>query len=365
MSSNSQLRKASKDKNDEFYTQLKDIENELKHYKSHFKDKVVFCNCDDPYESNFFKYFAMNFNALGIKKLITTCYSGSPIITEQLSLLDVHGLIIKKEEPKKPYKLEVTKITDSDGDGAINLHDVEALIKNNKNNTLTLLKGDGDFRSQECIELLKEADIIVTNPPFSLFREYMAQLIEYNKKFLIIGNQNALSYKEIFPLLKDNKVWLGYNAGGQTFVVPFDFEKNNAFIGEDGRKYAKFGNICWFTNLDISKRHDKQILFRDYNSEDYPKYDHYDAINIDKMIDIPRNYYGLMGVPITFFNSYNPEQFKVVDGLHRYALYDYCGTNELVRSLHKEQTDINGKSRYFRVIIQRNDVEEEYENNVA
>lgn len=206
---NKELRKANKAKNDEFYTQLSDIEKELKNYRNEFKDKIVFCNCDDPYESNFFKYFAMNFNFFGLKKLITTCYSGSPIITKQLSLFDVNGLVIKKEDAKKPYKLEITEVIDSNGDGAIDLSDVEYLIKNKKN-TLTLLEGDGDFRSYECIELLKESDIVVTNPPFSMFREYVSQLYEYDKKFIIMGNTNALSYQEIFKLFKDDNIRTGY-----------------------------------------------------------------------------------------------------------------------------------------------------------
>ena len=315
MSNNKNLAVASRDKNDEFYTQLSDIEKELKHYKEHFKDKVVFCNCDDPFESNFFKYFAMNFNNLGLKKLITTCYAGSPIITEQLSLFDVEGLILKKEDAKKPYKIEITEVNDSNGDGAVDLSDVEYLVKNKKN-TLTLLKGDGDFRSDECIKLLKEADIVVTNPPFSLFREYIGQLVEYNKNFLIIGNQNALTYREVFPFVKDNKMWLGFNSGGQTFRVPESFEKDNTFIGDDGKKYAKFGNICWFTNLDISVRHEKMILYKKYNTNDYFQYVNYDAINVDKVSDIPCDYYKAMGVPITFIDKYNPEQWKIlgIDG---------------------------------------------------
>lgn len=312
---NKNLGIAKEDKNDEFYTQLSDIEKELRHYKDYFKNKIVFCNCDDPYESNFFKYFAMNFNSLGLKKLITTCYAGSPIVTEQLSLFDVKGLVIKEGYEKHPYKIEITEVPDSNKDGAIDLSDVEYLLKNNKN-TLTLLKGDGDFRSDECVELLKESDIVVTNPPFSLFREYIAQLVEYNKDFLIIGNQNALTYREVFPYVMDNRMWLGYNSGGQTFLVPNSFSKNNAFIGEDGKKYAKFGNICWYTNLDISIRHEKLILYKKYDSLEYPKYVNYNAINVDKVSDIPCDYNKAMGVPITFIDKYNPNQFKIlgIDG---------------------------------------------------
>lgn len=312
--SNKMLGKAKENKNDEFYTQLVDIEKEMKYYKEHFKDKIVFCNCDDPYESNFFKYFAMNFNQLGLKKLITTCYSGSPIVTEQLSLFDIEGLVIKKEQEKTPYKIEITEVDDSNNDGAVDLTDVEYLIKNKKN-TLTLLKGDGDFRSEECIELLKEADIVVTNPPFSLFREYVAQLIEYNKKFLIIGNQNAITFKEIFPLLMDNKMWLGVSMNGSNryFQVP-DYYPLTESTGkiENGKKYAFVKGVRWFTNLENKLRNEKMILYKKYNKEEYPKYVNYDAINVDKVADIPCDYKGAMGVPITFIGTYNPTQFKII-----------------------------------------------------
>lgn len=307
--SNSNLKDAKKNKNDEFYTQLADIENELKHYKEHFKNKIVFCNCDDPYESNFFKYFAMSFNQLGLKKLIATCYDSSPIAYTQQSLFtDLEKTFPNKN--KKAYKIEITEVKDYNNDGAIDLSDVKYLLQNDKN-TLSILQENGDFRSKECIELLKQADIIVTNPPFSLFREYVAQLVEYKKSFLIIGNQNAITYKEIFPYLKDNKIWLGYHSGGQSFCVPDLFEKNNTYI-KDGIKYAKFGNICWFTNLDIKKRHEELILYKYYNAEEYPKYDNYDAINVDKMANIPCDYYGCMGVPITFLDKYNPKQFEII-----------------------------------------------------
>lgn len=311
---NKNLKNANKEKNDEFYTQLADIEKELKFYKEQFKDKIVFCNCDDPYESNFFKYFAMNFNYLGLKKLITTCYAGSPIITEQLSLFDVKGLIIKTEDEKKPYKIEINEVKDYNEDGAIDLVDVEYLLKNQKN-TLSLLKGTGDFRSDECIELLKAADIVVTNPPFSLFREYIAQLMEYNKKFLIIGNQNAITYQEIFPLIMENKVWLGKSMNGSNryFRVPDSYpltEKTGKIV--NGIKYAFVKSVVWFTNLDLDKKQAKIILYKNYDSIKYPKYDNYDAINVDKVQDIPVDYFGLIGVPITFMHKYNPKQFKIL-----------------------------------------------------
>lgn len=228
MAKNANLNKASRQKNDEFYTRLFDIENELKHYKRHFAGKTVLCNCDDPFESNFFKYFAMNFNPLGLKKLIATCYVSSPIAGQQLALFDILPLEEAVTESKHPHKIEITEVHDVNGDGAVDLSDVEYLLKNAEN-TLTLLEGDDDFRSAECIEILKEADIVVTNPPFSLFREYVAQLMEYNKKFLIIGNQNAVTYKEIFPLLKENKIWFGYgfNGGNAYFSVPHDVHYAN------------------------------------------------------------------------------------------------------------------------------------------
>lgn len=313
MSGNTSLRKAKEAKNDEFYTQLADIEQELKNYREQFKGKIVFCNCDDPYESNFFKYFALNFNFLGLKKLIATCYDKSPVAYTQLSFFD-DGKTMPNTH-RRAYKIEITEVDDYNGDGAFDLTDVRYLLKNDKN-TLALLNGDGDFRSIECVELLKEADIVCTNPPFSLFREYIAQLIEYKKKFLIIGNQNAITYKEIFPLLKDNILWLGYKSGAQEFCVPDRYEGNNIYTDIGGVKRAKFGNICWFTNLETAKRHTELILYRKYTPEEYPRYDNYDAINVDKVTDIPYDYNGAMGVPITFMDKYNPEQFEIlgIDG---------------------------------------------------
>ncbi len=309
MAGNKSLSAAIKAKQDEFYTQLPDIENELKHYEKHFYGKTVFCNCDDPYESNFFKYFAMRFNQLGLKKLIATCYAGSPIADTQMSLFDSNEHI-KQTRTGVPHKIIITEVTDLNGDGAINLTDVECLIKNDKN-VLTRLEGNGDFRSNECIELLKEADIVVTNPPFSLFREYVAQLMKYEKKFLIVGNENNVTYKEIFPLLMNNMIWLGYKSGAQSFEVPADFNKNNTYCN-NGRKYAKFGNICWFTNLDHNKRHEEIDMYKHYNEEEYPKYDNYEAIEVSKISDIPLDYNGIMGVPVSIFERYNPEQFKII-----------------------------------------------------
>jgi hypothetical protein len=308
------LRKAKKAKTDEFYTQMVDIEAELRHYKDQFKDKVILCNCDDPFESNFFKYFAMNFNYLELKKLIATCYAGSPVVGEQLSLFDVISFEEEPADPRHPYKIEICEVTDENADGAVDLTDVEYLLKNRKN-ILTLLNGDGDFRSKECIELLKDADIVVTNPPFSLFREYVAQLVEHEKKFLILGDQNAITFKEIFPLIASNKLWLGYQNGGiKWFQVPMDYdiitETRKRII--DGKKYFSMGRIFWYTNLDTTKRREFLTLYKTYSPEEFPDYDNYKAINVDKVSDIPFDYEGIMGVPITFVDKYNPEQFEIV-----------------------------------------------------
>lgn len=299
---------AKRNKSDEFYTQLVDIELELKHYKEHFKGKVVFCNCDDPYESNFFKYFALNFNFLGLKKLICTSYDTSPVAYTQLALFDDLEKTYLNNN-RKAYKIEITEVDDYNNDGAFDLADVEYLLKNKKN-TLTLLKGNGDFRSDECVELLKEADIVVTNPPFSLFREYLAQLVEYDKKFLIIGNKNAITYKEMFALIKAQKVWLGYRNinSDMWFVVPDTYKCERVVDG----KRIKHIMGCWFTNLDTTKRHEEMTLYKQYSSEEYPKYDNYDAINVDKVTDIPYDYPGDMGVPITFLDKYNPNQFEII-----------------------------------------------------
>lgn len=299
-SSNSNLHRAAKVKNDEFYTRLADIEKELKHYKSQFRGKVVYCNCDDPFESNFFKYFAGNFNALGLKRLIATSYKPSPIANTQLGLFgDDKTLNTPKGRPKvNANKLIINEVDDIDGDGAFDLRDVAEQLKANKNNEWAPLEGEGDFRSEESIELLKQADIVVTNPPFSLFREYVAQLIENGKKFLIIGNDNAISYKEFFEFVKQNKVWTGYG-------------KVKEFIQPDGT-VKKFGNIGWYTNLDTTKRSEMLTLYKKYDSKIYQKYDNYNAIEVSKVSDIPLNYEGVMGVPVTFLDKYNPDQFEIL-----------------------------------------------------
>lgn len=307
---NKNLNAAKVAKKDEFYTQLSDIERELQHYWQHFRDKVVLCNCDDPYESNFFKYFALRFNHLGLKKLICTCYNGSPMTGNELML---HFDGYDDDEPKKiAYKVEITEVKDENGDGAVDLSDVRYLLENDKN-VMSLLK-TGDFRSEECIALLKEADIVVTNPPFSLFREYIGQLMEYGKKFLIIGNQNNITYKEVFPLIKDNEIWLGYKSGDMAFKVPENSESRATRYWEDenGQKWRSLGNICWFTNLDHNKRHEELDLVCRYSEEEYPSYDNYDAIEVGKIADIPFDYQGTMGVPITFLDKYCPSQFDIL-----------------------------------------------------
>lgn len=343
---NKNLNQAKEAKKDEFYTQLIDIENELRHYREHFRDKVVLCNCDDPYESNFFKYFALNFNALGLKKLIATCYDGSPVQGDEL-MLDFGDF---SDEPKKiAYKVEITEVSDVNGDGVVNLADVQYLLKNDKN-VLTLLKGSGDFRSSECIELLKEADIVCTNPPFSLFREYVAQLIKYDKKFLIIGHQNAITYKEIFPLIRDNKLWLGYGFKGGAGHF-YSVYKDVATAGDHREGMIRVSGVHWFTNLDTKKRHEQLVLYKVYIPEEYPEYENYKAIEISKTADIPRDYNGIMGVPITFLDKYSPEQFELIWTTDR-------GGDGMLEDIKKPHTRfdapvVNGNGVYKRILIRR------------
>lgn len=331
------LDKAKVAKKDEFYTQLADIEIELRHYRQHFRGKTILCNCDDPYESNFFKYFANNFNAFGLKKLICTCYNGSPVQGNEL-MIDFGDF---SEEPKKiAYKVEITEVKDMNGDGRIDLADVRYLIQNDKN-VLSILKENGDFRSRECIELLKEADIVVTNPPFSLFREYVAQLMEYEKKFIIIVPYNAITYKEVFPLIKENRIWIGYGfrAGNAFFRIPNgDGSEYVAGVFNAETNLVKFRNCTWFTNLEIPKRHEKLILYHTYSPEEYPNYDNYDAINVNATNDIPIDYDGAMGVPITFLDKYNPDQFEII---------------RFRKGNDEKDLSINGKCPYFRILIRK------------
>ncbi len=357
MAGNKNLHAANKAKQDEFYTQLSDIANELKHYKQHFAGKTVFCNCDDPYESNFFKYFALNFNVLGLKKLIATCYDGSPVAATQMLLFEPDEPYGKQEKTRVPHKIVITEVRDVNGDGATDLADVEWLIKNDKN-VLTTLQGNGDFRSKECVELLKEADIVVTNPPFSLFREYVAQLIEHNKKFLIIGNQNTIQTKEIFPLFKENKMWLGFGFKGGAGHF-YSVYEDTASAGDHREGMIRVSGVNWFTNLSHDKRIEHLDLYKTYSPEEYPKYDNYDAINIDKTADIPVNYDGIMGVPITFLDKYCPEQFEIIwqaTGNTR-----ACAPKEILQELnykkHPEDRGgcpvINGKRLYGRILIRK------------
>ena len=304
---NKNLNAAKVAKKDEFYTQLSDIERELQHYWKHFRGKVVLCNCDDPYESNFFKYFALRFNQLGLKKLICTCYNGSPVTGNELA---IHFDGFDDDEPKKiAYKVEITEVKDENGDGAVDLSDVQYLLKSDRN-VLSILK-TGDFRSQECIELLKEADIVVTNPPFSLFREYIGQLMEYKKKFLIIGSQKSIGCKEIFPLFQENKIWWGYGFKGAAahFFSPYE---DTATAGDHKKDMIRGSGVTWFTNLEIPKRSEEMDLVCRYSPDEYPRYENYNAIEVGKTTDIPFDYPGIMGVPITFLDKYCPDQFDIV-----------------------------------------------------
>ena len=310
MSTNANLNKAKAAKNDEFYTQLTDVSNELMHYKQNFKDKTVLCNCDDTTLSAFWKYFHLNFSAIGLKKLISTHYD--------------------KKEPT--YKMVYEGGNDND---------IEVGVK-------TPLQGNGDFRNQECIELLKESDIVVTNPPFSLFREYVAQLMEYKKKFIIIGNQNAITYKEIFPLIKDNKMWLGYSSNkALVFKVPDHYKYDEKLTAEkdDGSHYGKVPAISWFTNLDIDKRYEPLDLYKEYTPEEYLKYDNYDAIEVSKVADIPLDYDGIMGVPITFFDKYCPEQFEII-GLGYGELAKQIGIKPIGKDFLKVYKEQGNKGNY-------------------
>jgi hypothetical protein len=309
------LHTARKAKNDEFYTRLEDIQRELHHYKEHFKGKIIYCNCDDPRVSNFFHYFSYNFENLGLKKLIATCYK-----SQNIELFSEH-------------KAEQAVMLIYEGDKNDNkLPDINEI-------GVQVLKGDGDFRSKECIEILKTVDIVVTNPPFSLFREYVAQLIQYDKNFIIVGHQNALTYKEIFPLIKDDKMWLGYGfKGGAAHFINNHYE-DYASASDHIEGMIRVSGVVWFTNLDITKRHDNLNLYKKYDPINYPKYDNYDAINVDKTTEIPVDYPGVMGVPITFLTHHNPEQFEIIT----------MSTMSGISANH--WTYINGVPKYARIYI--------------
>lgn len=335
---NKNLNQAKNAKKDEFYTQLVDIENELRHYREHFRGKTVLCNCDDPRVSNFFHYFSYNFEQLGLKKLITTCYKN-----QERDLFSQH-------DSERAIWLEYTG--DHNGNRIPDPNEIG----------INYLQGDGDFRSPECIELLKQADIVVTNPPFSLFREYVAQLIQYEKKFLIIGNINAVSYKETFQLIKEGKIWLGasIHSGDREFGVPNDYPLTAAGwrLDEKGNKYIRVKGVRWFTNLDYKERHEDLILYKQYTPQEYPRYDNYDAINVNKTSDIPNDFYGTIGVPITFIDKYNPDQFQIIG---------ICAGNSRVNKFYGDIEYIphpadrggcpvlNGERVYIRILIRRNE----------
>ena len=321
---NKNLTNAKKAKNDEFYTQLTDIEKEMRHYKSFFNNKVVYCNCDDARESNFFKYFSLNFEHLGLKKLITTGY---------------------KENGKG-----VVLVYEGDKNGNRIVDDSEIIV--------TELEGDGDFRSPECIEFLKEADVVVTNPPFSLFREYVAQLMEYGKKFLIIGNKNAVTYKEIFPYIKNNELWLGCSitSGDREFQIPNDYitHSSSLRIDENGRKYLRVPGVCWFTNINNTLRNTELDLYKKYNADEYPKYVNYDAIEVSKTCDIPADYNGVMGVPITFLFKYCPSQFEILSCCEPAIKLDTLKLNPKFKEYKSRQIKYNGnicQKTYHRILI--------------
>ena len=354
MAKNENLHRAKDAKKDEFYTQYEDIQNELNHYEQHFKGKTVLCNCDDPFESNFCKFFLRNFNYLGLKRLICTSYSTSPVIGQQLTLFDW------MDEPVvqgNGYVMDIHEVPMANGRGVSDA-DIDALL-NSKRRGVKKLKGDGDFRSEECIEYLKQADIVVTNPPFSLFREYVAQLMAYQKNFLIIGNVNAITYKEIFPLIKENKLWLGasIHSGDRKFYVPDDYPLQAAGCGMDanGRKYIRVKGVRWFTNLDYAMRHEELVLYKRYysNEKDYPKYDNYDAINVGKTADIPCDYPEIMGVPITFLDKYNPEQFEIVGRADANIANENCAYHLDGFKDKGGAPLVKGKFVYKRILIKR------------
>ena len=339
---NKNLNAAKVAKKDEFYTQLSDIERELQHYWQHFRGKVVLCNCDDPYESNFFKYFALRFNQLGLKRLICTCYNGSPVMGNELLL---HFPDFDAAPKKMAYKVEITEVKDLNGDGAVDLSDVQYLLQNDKNVFSTLKTGD--FRSKECIELLKQANIVVTNPPFSLFREYIGQLVKYEKKFLIVGPQNAVTYKEVFPLIRDFKVWWGYGFKGAAahFYSPYE---DTAKANDHKENMIRVSGVTWYTNLNIPKQNDFFDLVCRYSEEEYPECDNYKAIFVERTALIPFNFDGLMAVPITFFDKFNPNQFEVVG---------ITENNEEMKRYWKEgcckydRPYLKGKRKFPRIII--------------
>ena len=369
---NSNLTNAKRVKNDEFYSQYSDIQKEIEAYLEYnpnvFRGKVVYCNCDDPFESNFFRYFVLNFNKLGLKQLITTSYKPSPVANTQLGLFgDDKTLTKSKGRPKvNANKFIINEVRDIDGDGEFNLRDVAKQLRANKNNEWTPLEGDGDFRSDECINLLKQSDIVVTNPPFSLFREYVKQLFDYNKKFVIIGNMNAITYKEIFPLIKENKMWFGngFHAGNAYFSTPLAKEYGEGvYMPETG--LVKFRNVCWFTNIDHGRRHqplplmtmEENLKYSKHKEikgkKAYEKYDNYNAIEVPFTDSIPSDYGGVMGVPLSFLDKYSPEQFEIIGGTangqvpNKFKIGDFKVYNNPIS---------NGRKIYQRILIKHKKV---------
>ena len=368
---NSNLTNAKKAKNDEFYTQYGDIQKEIQAYLDYnpdvFRNKVVYCNCDDPYESNFFRYFVLNFNNLGLKQLITTSYKPSPIANTQLGLFgDDKTLAKQKGRPKiTANKFIINDTRDINGDGEFNLKDIAQQLKENKHNEWSPFEGDGDFRSPECLELLKQSDIVVTNPPFSLFREYVKQLFEYKKRFLIIGSMNAVTYKEIFPLIKANKLWFGpsISSGDREFRVPsyYPLDAANWRVDNEGNKYLRVKGVRWFTNLDHGRRHQPLPLMTMEDNlkyskhkeikgkKAYDKYDNYNAIEVPFTDSIPSDYKGVMGVPISFLDKYNPDQFEIVSANDvRKSENVPFKTHGLIKD---KEGAIGGKPTYVRVLI--------------
>ena len=368
---NKLLHKAKKSKSDEFYTQYCDIQKEIEAYLEYnpdvFRGRTVYCNCDDPFESNFFRYFVLNFKRIGLKRLITTSYKPSPIANTQLELYGNDKTLPKsKGRPKiTANKFIINEVGDIDGDGEFSLKDVALQLKENKQNEWTPLDGDGDFRSDESISLLKQSDIVVTNPPFSLFREYIKQLVDYDKKFLIIANINAITYKEVFPLIKDNKIWLGTGMGRwiSGFIVPESYELygTEARIDDEGNRIVSTNNCLWLTNLDHGKRHQPLPLMttsdnikfsshKNVKGKEYEKYENYDAIEVPYTDAIPNDYDGVMGVPITFLDKYNLEQFEII-GASDNGVVD--AKYKLPHFKKHNEPYINGKKVYKRIFIKR------------
>ena len=356
MPDNKSMKKAKSEKNDEFYTSLSDIEAEMKYHKKSFEGKSVLCNCDDPYESNFFKYFCLNFNALKLKKLVCTCFDSSKMAGTEISLFDF-GFDFEFNEGKA-HVIEITSVQDLDGDGAITMNDIE-LILHSKETGPKPLKGDGDYASPECMKLLSECDIVVTNPPFSQWIPFFKTLVNSGKQFLIIGNLTAVAYKEVFPYLKDNRVWLGasIHSGDREFRVPDDYplDASNYRVDENGNKYIRVKGVRWFTNLDYKERHETLDLYKKVEDGNYPVYAIFDGIDVDSTDNIPVDYYGYMGLPVSFIDKYSPEQFELI-GIGSGTLAASIG----VKKNYRGRTDISYqlpdgsyKCPFSRIIVRR------------